>query len=46
MILAQDSLLILTVVIGGLGFIVGWLGAWMVGAFKCVKTCIWYKEGK
>jgi uncharacterized membrane protein YgdD (TMEM256/DUF423 family) len=34
MILTSDAFIVMCVVIGGLGFVAGWFGAWIVGAFK------------
>jgi hypothetical protein len=34
MILTSDAFIVMCVVIGGGGFIIGWFGAWVAGAFK------------
>lgn len=34
MIFTQNGLIIFGVVVGGLGFVIGWFGAWIAGAFK------------
>ena len=42
----MDNLIVICVVAGGLGFMAGWFGAWIVGAFKSLteeERRIWDK---
>ena len=32
-----NTLIILSVILGGFGFIIGWFGAWVAGAFKSLS---------